>query len=160
MYKTIYIHAIMTSHNSTYCYSTGLEPSPKGLGRCAHLEQEGTVAKGTDDELWQVSTDRKCRQYWKRITNNGHKSPRTTPRRRSYTASSGGRCPRGKIRNPGTGNCVLRSGAVGQKLRGNTPSRRRTSSRAGKILNPATGYYVLRSGRIGQRILQDRRRLR
>ena len=51
---------------NTYCYSSGKEPSPKGLGRCAHLEQKGQVAKGADGNLWKVVADKNCRGYWKR----------------------------------------------------------------------------------------------
>jgi hypothetical protein len=61
------------------------------------------------------------------------------------------------IRNPVTGRCVLRSGAIGQQLLGYTPTRKRSSSRSGYVRNPETGNMVLRSGRVGKQVLADRR---
>ena len=138
---------------NTYCYSNGKEPSPKGLGRCAHLEQKGQVAKGADGDYWIVASGVNCRQYWKRTSSSYTSSPART----YYTPER--RCPSGMIRNPETGRCVLRSGAIGREILGYTPTRRRSSSsRAGKVLNPETGIYVLRTGKIGKQVLADRRR--
>lgn len=147
--------------NTTYCYSTGKEPSPKALGRCAHLEKEGTVAKGADGNLWKVVTDTNCRQYWKKLSDTRSPSRYMT----YYSDEEEDRCPSGMIRNPATGRCVLRSGAIGQQLLGLgcTPTRKRkrsssSTSRKGKVLNPETGKYVLRTGAIGKRVLAERRR--
>jgi hypothetical protein len=43
----------------------GTEPSPKGLGYCAHSEKEGTIMKGTDGNNWKCSTGRwvKMKEY-------------------------------------------------------------------------------------------------
>ena len=32
----------------------GTEPSPKGLGWCAHSEKEGKIRKGKDNKQWIV----------------------------------------------------------------------------------------------------------
>jgi len=34
---------------------TGLEPSPKGRGICAHSEKIGTTKRGRDGNLWIIS---------------------------------------------------------------------------------------------------------
>ena len=66
-------------------------------------------------------------------------------------------CPAGKILNPDTGRCVLRTGKIGQKVLFPTVARYevlgRKSCPAEKILNPDTGRCVLRTGKIGQQIL-------
>ena len=146
--------------NTTYCYSTGKEPSPQALGRCAHLEKEGTVAKGADGCHWKVMTGTNCRQYWKKLSDTRSPSRYIT----YYSGEEEGRCPSGMIENPATGRLVLRSGAIGQQLLGGcTPTRRRkrsssSTSRKGKVLNPETGNYVLRTGAVGKRVLAERRR--
>jgi hypothetical protein len=71
-------------------------------------------------------------------------------------------CPAGKILNPDTGRCVLRTGKIGQEVlrRKKSPksASRKSASRksacpSGKILNPDTGRCVLRTGKIGQKVL-------
>lgn len=44
---------------------TGTEPSPKGLGVCAHAEKAGTEMRGADDRIWRVVTDKSGRKAWK-----------------------------------------------------------------------------------------------
>ena len=46
---------------------TGKEPSPKGLGYCAHDEPEGLVLRGRDKNYWQVKKDRIGRLAWRRV---------------------------------------------------------------------------------------------
>lgn len=41
--------------NSSKRYYTGKEPSPKGLGWCAHAEKEGKRRKGRDGNMWVVA---------------------------------------------------------------------------------------------------------
>ena len=48
------------------CRSSGKEPSPEGFGRCARLEIEGTKARGTDGNMWEVFRDKNNRLYWKK----------------------------------------------------------------------------------------------
>ena len=43
----------------------GDEPSPKGLGWCAHAEKEGTKKTGGDGKQWMVRTDTNGRRSWK-----------------------------------------------------------------------------------------------
>ena len=47
----------------------GNEPSPKGLGYCAHAEQVGTVKKGTDGYKWIVRKVSNGSRRW--MKNNG-----------------------------------------------------------------------------------------
>lgn len=93
----------------------------------------------------------------------------STSRRKSNAKKS---CRRGLVRNPKTGRCVKRSGAIGKQIaakakksRGKPSTRRRRSAkksnpRKGKVLNPKTGRYVNRDGALGKKILADRRRKR
>jgi hypothetical protein len=43
----------------------GNEPSPKGLGMCAHAEQPWAVAKGLNGKTWFVSVSSKGVKAWK-----------------------------------------------------------------------------------------------
>lgn len=43
----------------------GTEPSPKGLGICAHAESAGKVSRGKDGRLWQVALDKNGTKSWK-----------------------------------------------------------------------------------------------
>lgn len=44
----------------------GDEPSPKGLGYCAHAERLGASREGLDGEAWVVAADRNGRLAWRR----------------------------------------------------------------------------------------------
>ena len=44
----------------------GDEPSPKGLGYCAHAERLGASRKGLDGKAWVVAADRNGRLAWRR----------------------------------------------------------------------------------------------
>lgn len=56
------------------CYYTGKEPSPKGLGLCAHDVKENTIHKGRDGKQWIVKTDKNGRHSWRRFTDTENKS--------------------------------------------------------------------------------------
>jgi hypothetical protein len=45
----------------------GDEPSPKGLGHCAHAEAIGTTKKGLDGRKWTVQTDKNGTKSWKPV---------------------------------------------------------------------------------------------
>lgn len=62
------------------CRFTGKEPSPKGFGRCAHLEREGTVARGTKGEMWIVKTNIKGVKSWKKLLKENSPKPNPTPK--------------------------------------------------------------------------------
>lgn len=47
---------------------TGTEPSPKGLGWCAHAEAAGNVRKGRDGALWKIVVDKNGTKSWKKAT--------------------------------------------------------------------------------------------
>lgn len=50
------------------CQFTGKEPSPKGLGRCAHNESAiGIVARGRDGHMWVVRKRVNGSKYWARV---------------------------------------------------------------------------------------------
>ena len=42
----------------------GTEPSPKGLGFCAHSEKLGTVRKGLDNNTWKIEANIKGVKRW------------------------------------------------------------------------------------------------
>ena len=43
----------------------GDEPSPKGIGYCAHAETAGTTRKGKDGRQWTVALDKNGTKSWK-----------------------------------------------------------------------------------------------
>lgn len=43
---------------------TGKEPSPKGLGYCAHAEKAGTTKKGKDGNMWTIMKTKTGSQRW------------------------------------------------------------------------------------------------
>ena len=50
-------------NDSTKSYK-GDEPSPKGLGYCAHSEEIGKVRKGKDGNMWEIKTTIKGIKRW------------------------------------------------------------------------------------------------
>ncbi len=81
-------------------------------------------------------------------------------------------CPQGKIRNPITGRCVKKSGAIGKHILREHPSMRsvhlsphrsprrvrvarKSPCGAGKIRNPATNRCVDKHGRIGKQVRRE-----
>lgn len=58
------------------------------------------------------------------------------------------KCSPGKIINPKTGRCVLKTGAIGKKI-----LKEQCNSKQ-KILNPSTGRCVSKSGAIGRKIMK------
>ena len=45
----------------------GDEPSPKGLGYCAHAEKEGIKKKGKDGNIWEVKKVKNGSKRWIKI---------------------------------------------------------------------------------------------
>lgn len=58
------------------CRYTGNEPSPKGLGFCAHYQAEGAIKRGADGKMWIVSADRNGRLSWKRLSSSSSRTKR------------------------------------------------------------------------------------
>lgn len=50
------------------CSYKGNEPSPKGLGKCAHLLKEGTISKGKDGNKWIVKKRSNGSLYWSKMS--------------------------------------------------------------------------------------------
>ena len=73
-------------------------------------------------------------------------------------------CPPGKIRNPKTGRCVKRTGAIGKKLASKAVVTRAGAGAGtgtndcppGKIRNPKSGLCVLKTGRIGRKLVASK----
>ena len=42
----------------------GTEPSPKGLGYCAHAEKIGSIRVGNDENVWKVIETSKKTKMW------------------------------------------------------------------------------------------------
>lgn len=47
----------------------GTEPSPKGLGWCAHAEKEGKVRKGADGNKWVIKRNKNGNLKWVKKSN-------------------------------------------------------------------------------------------
>ena len=54
---------------------TGQEPSPKGLGYCAHAENTGVTMKGRDGSLWKVKEDKNGTKRWYKVTPKVRRPP-------------------------------------------------------------------------------------
>ncbi len=59
--------------NDNTSYYTGKEPSPKGLGYCAHAMKINTVKKGKDGKRWIVSSKTKRWVKYKRTLSKNKK---------------------------------------------------------------------------------------
>ena len=58
----------------------GTEPSPKGLGFCAHSEKLGKVRKGLDNNIWKIEVTVKGVKRWvKQKTTTNIKNVKSTP---------------------------------------------------------------------------------
>ena len=68
---------------------SGDEPSPKGLGWCAHAEKEGKIRKGKDNNNWIVTKVSSGSLRWIKLTKNVKTTPRkkSTPKRKSKRGS-------------------------------------------------------------------------
>ena len=55
--------------NNSVRYYKGTEPSPKGLGWCAHGEKEGKIRKGKDGNIWIVRKIKNGSLRWMKVTN-------------------------------------------------------------------------------------------
>ena len=51
------------SNDPTRTYA-GTEPSPKGLGHCAHAEDEGAIRQGRDGQAWVVRKNKRGSLSW------------------------------------------------------------------------------------------------
>ncbi len=58
--------------NKTKSYK-GKEPSPKGLGFCAHCEKVGTIKKGNDGNKWIVVKAKNAKR-WIRYNKKNNKN--------------------------------------------------------------------------------------
>ena len=67
-------------------------------------------------------------------------------------------CTPSQIRNPSTGRCVSKTGAIGKKLlESNKPEAPKTKKKScpdDKIKNPATGRCVSKTGALGKKLLE------
>lgn len=72
----------------------GNEPSPKGLGYCAHTEKEGIKKKGNDGNMWEVKKVKNGSKRWIKINDNN-----LTGYKKYYTHYNGGRPFLVKIKN-------------------------------------------------------------
>jgi hypothetical protein len=66
------------------------------------------------------------------------------------------KCPKDKLINPSTGNCVKRDGRIGKLLLSQKKSKK-TKCPAGKVINPITGNCVKRDGRVGKALLSSKK---
>lgn len=55
----------LTCKNDPSRKYAGTEPSPKGLGYCAHAAPEGSTRKGKDGRQWTVRVDKNGTKAWK-----------------------------------------------------------------------------------------------
>lgn len=77
----------LTCKNDTSRTYAGTEPSPKGLGYCAHAAPEGSTRKGKDGRQWTVRVDKNGTKTWKPAT--GKPAPRSTRASRDIAVPAG-----------------------------------------------------------------------
>ena len=79
---------------------TGKEPSPKGLGYCAHTHSVGTTKTGNDGNTWTVETTYKGTKRWVKKSGSGKRrsTKRSSGKRRS-TKRTSKKTSRGKRRS-------------------------------------------------------------
>ena len=75
----------------------GTEPSPKGLGYCAHTHSVGTTKTGKDGNTWTVETTYKGTKRWVRKSGSGK---RRSAKRVSKKKTSG-------KRTSGSTSCII-----------------------------------------------------
>lgn len=93
--------------NSSSGYYTGREPSPKGLGYCAHSSGVGGKRIGNDGNVWIVQQDKNGRLSWKKYMKNAgtptknyaRRTPGTPKRTKRTTGTPKRRNTPGKPRN-------------------------------------------------------------
>lgn len=127
----------------TKCSFTGKEPSPKGLGKCAHLQAKGTILLGNDGNEWIVSVDKNGRKSWRkhsgdvRAKNNQKKLlSRTKPRSQKITE-----IVIGDPYYPGKGEVNLDISSAFLKVLRKSPKRMfYTDAQRSKMKNPDDGY--------------------
>lgn len=74
---------------STY---KGSEPSPKGLGYCAHAEKVGTKMKGKDGNIWIIKSIGTNIKRWVKISNKSDKVKQVQRKgKKYYIHDNGGR---------------------------------------------------------------------
>lgn len=90
--------------------------------------------------------------------------PKAPPKPRPPPKSSKPKkpCTPEQIRNPSSGRCVKRDGAIGRKIlreQGKPPNKQKSPKkkecRKDQIVNPASGKCVKRDGAIGRKILRE-----
>lgn len=69
-------------HNDGSRSYKGNEPSPKGLGYCAHPEPLGSKKRGRDGRFWVIAADKNARKRWKPVSTTKPKSRSRSSRRR------------------------------------------------------------------------------
>jgi hypothetical protein len=62
----------------------GNEPSPKGLGFCAHAEKTGSKMKGLDGNQWIVKEDKNKIKRWYKYSQKSTTPKSTTPKEKTY----------------------------------------------------------------------------
>lgn len=65
MFIYIYIYIMPKCKNDMKRYYKGIEPSPKGLGYCAHAEKQGSKRKGKDGNMWIIKVVKDSKRWFK-----------------------------------------------------------------------------------------------
>lgn len=117
------------------CRFTGNEPSPKGLGLCARMVNEGFEIKGKDGTNWIKKGSKWVRKE------NKVKQPKAKTKKVSIQTKV---CPEGKVLNPSTGRCIKDKSV--QKSQPKAKTKKVVAKRdcpPGKVLNPTTGRCII-----------------
>lgn len=72
IYRLTYI--MPPCKNDPKAHYKGTEPSPKGLGYCAHAMKVGTKKKGRDGQMWIIKKDKVGTRKWMKVVSAGSKT--------------------------------------------------------------------------------------
>ena len=110
---------------------TGKEPSPKGLGYCAHTHSVGTTKTGNDGNTWTVETTYKGTKRWVKKSGSGKRrsTKRSSGKRRS-TKRTSKKTSRGKRRSTKRSSGKRRSTKRSSKKK--TSGKRRSTKRSSR----------------------------
>ena len=115
---------------------TGKEPSPKGLGYCAHTHSVGTTKTGNDGNKWTVETTYRGTKRWVKKSGSGKRSSKKTSGKRRSTKRTS------KKKTSGKRKSIKRTSK--KKISGKRSSKK---SSCGKIIYEKGRSAGLKSGR-------------
>lgn len=99
-----------------HCVYKGTEPSPKGMGICAHLRSVNDMVEGRDGNMWIVAVDKIGSKAWKKAPRSHVPKPATRPPKPPKHASGIKPASAQKSRKPAASRSPKSIGIVKQPM--------------------------------------------